>query len=169
MELPTPEEFSVLLNTVKGCLDNVSVIKRLFAGKQEPQEINSMQLQLAEAVGKIVQAQIDHMALLQENAQLKQSLKEKDQWDSERERYHLHATRLGDSAYILKQTNANDDPIHAICTQCYEEGKKSILNHSSGILRCHKCGKKAGMEESEKKELGLSTSPPRRSIGARVV
>ena len=172
MELPSLEGLSSLLDSVSGSLNNVSVIKGFFTGKQEPQEINSMQLQLTEAIGKIIHAQKDHMTLLQENAELKQSLKEKDQWDSERKRYKLCQAGSGDLVYLLQQMEANDDPIHAICTQCYEEGKKSILKHGSSrasnaiaralnALECHKCGKTVRMGVAEKFSRGLSSIPPR--------
>ena len=164
MQLPNLEGLNSLLGTVSGCLNNVSVIKGLFTGKQEPQEINSMQLQLVEAIGEIIQAQKDHMTLLQENTELKQSLKEKDQWDSERKRYKLYQAGSGDLVYLLQQTEATDEPVHAICTQCYEEGKKSILKHGFsrgvGTLECHKCGKTARMGRAEKFLRGLSSIPP---------
>ena len=169
---PSNDAFNNLLSTAKLCLENFSIVKGLFDGKPEPQEINSIQLQLNEVISKVIQVQVDHMALLQQNAKLEQSLKEKNQWDNERQRYRLHVSGVGGAFYILMQEKANDDPIHAICPDCLEEGRKSILTVGTDNLDCYKCRKLVNIEDSEKNDLGLSsTTLPRRGrgIGARVV
>ena len=169
---PSYDAFNSLLTTAKLCLDNFSAVKGLFNGKPEPQEINSIQMQLNEVISKVVQVQVDHMALLQQNAKLEQSLKEKEQWDNERQRYRLHISRVGGAFYILNQENANGDPLHAICPDCLEEGRKSILTVGTDHLDCYKCRKFVDIEDSEKNDLGLSSTTPRRrgrGIGARIV
>ena len=112
------------------------------------------------------------MALLQQNAKLEQSLKEKNQWDNERQRYRLHISRVGGAFCILNQENASGDPIHAICPDCLEEGRKSILTVGTDYLDCYKCRKFVSIEDSEIIDLGLcGTTPSGRGhgIGARVV
>jgi hypothetical protein len=67
-------------------------------------------------------------------------------WDTEKKRYVL--SKIGDTgavAYALKESMSNSEPPHHICTNCYEDGRKSILHPhkmtSSRIaLSCQKCG-----------------------------
>lgn len=156
-------DLDATLAIISNCLDNVSVIKSLFTREQEPDEINLIQRQLVETSSQLIHIQKNHMALLQENGKLQQALKEKEQWESESKRYKLYRARTGDLIYVLKQDEANNQPIHAICTQCYENGVKSILQrgHSSArgsigpTLNCNRCNKQACIGFDERYAIGL--------------
>ena len=156
-------DLDTTLGLIKSCLDNVSAIKSLFTREQEPDEINLIQRQLVETSSQLIQIQKNQMALLQENAKLQQALKEKEQWENESKRYELYKARTGDLVYVLKQDEANNQPIHAICTQCYENGIKSILQrgHSSvwgsigPSLDCNRCDKQACIGIDERFAMGL--------------
>jgi len=66
------------------------------------------------------------------------------QWGSEKKRYQLTDVGGGAFAYALKAAMSNGEPPHYICTNCYEQSKKSILNHiDTGdglhVLSCPRC------------------------------
>lgn len=47
--------------------------------------------------------------------------------ETEKDRYELKKVATGAFAYVLKESMANGQPPHWICTQCYQNRKKSFL------------------------------------------
>ena len=155
MELPSLDILESATQTINGALDLLKIIRRGLGRKKEPQEVDSLELQLSQVIGKLVQVQKDQMALFEENAQLKQALEDKNKWDRQSKRYQLHKTAYGDVVYILKKTDAKGEPKHVICHHCYQNGVKSFLNHAADSLRCRRCGNHSVMSNLEKITLGL--------------
>ncbi len=64
-------------------------------------------------------------------------------WETEKQRYQMVEPWGGCVAYALKETMANGEPAHLICTNCYQDGRKSILNPvqiiPKGIYGCPNC------------------------------
>lgn len=52
-------------------------------------------------------------------------------WDAEKQRYELKKWGDGAFARVLKESEASGEPIHALCTACYDRGTKSII-HANG-------------------------------------
>ena len=70
-------------------------------------------------------------------------------WDEQKQRYELISPWQGAVTYALKKARSNSEPPHWICTKCYEDGRKSILNDLRKTpkigrpqvgLDCHVCG-----------------------------
>ncbi len=49
-------------------------------------------------------------------------------WDTEKQRYQLTSPWQGAVLYSLKESMKGVEPPHYICTNCYHDGAKSILN-----------------------------------------
>lgn len=67
-------------------------------------------------------------------------------WSSERERYQLTATAPSDGSmvYMLKPAMRGTEPPHWLCTRCFDDGKKAILQKqksdgSFSIYGCPSC------------------------------
>ncbi len=120
------------------------IIKALLELKVDSEtlaKITTLQSVLAEA-------QTSQLMLLEQNSsllKLKNNLEEEivrlDTWAHESQRYKLHGIQSGVVAYALKESHANGEPPYWLCTNCYNNGQKSILNRSkrSGYDHTYTC------------------------------
>ena len=100
---------------------------------------------------EILSALAAQSELTEEIGQLKEKLRSFEKWDAEKERYKLRQIATGAFAYALEKERAAGEPAHWLCTDCYENRKKSILKiagaaEKSGadihkaLWKCHVCG-----------------------------
>ena len=124
--------FKSMLDTAKGLKDINDAAVR-----------NTAVIELQE---KILAAQEQQMALVERVGELETEVARFKTWDAEKERYEL--TQVGDRAalaYTLKEGVESSEHPHQLCTNCFTDGKKSILQeevHSVGrahVLVCHRC------------------------------
>ena len=67
-------------------------------------------------------------AMVEEVRTLKEEVVRVKAWESQKQRYKLSSPSTGSLVYALKESISNGEPPHWICTKCYEDGRKSILN-----------------------------------------
>jgi hypothetical protein len=94
---------------------------------------------------KILAAQAAQSNLIERNRQLENELASLKSWEADKERYQLQELPPGIFVRTLKSAMAHGEPTHRLCTQCYDGGKKSILQslgtlHGQERLKCHGCG-----------------------------
>lgn len=77
-------------------------------------------------------------ALLETIEELKDQIRAMEAWDSEKQRYQLARPWMGAVVYALKKSASNNEPPHWICTNCYNDGKKSLLNYTPTASRADK-------------------------------
>lgn len=58
-------------------------------------------------------------------------------WEGEKNRYALVTIWEGAVAYALKESMSMGEPPHWLCTNCYQDGKKAILNESVNAKNFH--------------------------------
>ena len=92
----------------------------------------------------LLSAQSEQMGFLKQIRELKTEVEGLKAWDLQRQRYKLTNPWDGAVTYTLRQSMANGEPAHWICTSCYEVGRKSILNPVKGrdswyLLVCPVC------------------------------
>lgn len=102
------------------------------------------QSKLIDANNAAFAAQEERSALLQQIRDLEAKVAKLETWETEKQRYELKQFRQGGFAYQLKQERRAAEPPHYICPNCYQEGRKSILqgreSHSFGWSHtCHSC------------------------------
>lgn len=74
-------------------------------------------------------AYADQAAMIEEVRALKEEIMRVKAWETQKQRYKLVSPwKAGGVAYALRESMANGEPPHLICTKCYEDGRKSILN-----------------------------------------
>ena len=74
-------------------------------------------------------SQSEQSAMIEEIRNLKEKIVNLKAWETEKKRYHLKDLwNTGVVAYALKESMSNSEPPHYLCTNCYGEGRKSILN-----------------------------------------
>jgi hypothetical protein len=79
---------------------------------------------------KILAAQEAQATLLQQIRDLEKEIADLKAWEIEKQRYQMKELGAGAIAYVIKASAQGTDPVHCICAQCYERGKKSILQNS---------------------------------------
>lgn len=87
----------------------------------------ALQNAILDAQASLLAAQETHAADLLRVDRLEQEILRLKDWSSERERYELVNIRGGSFAYMLKQHAAGDEPAHWLCANCFNDGRKSIL------------------------------------------
>jgi hypothetical protein len=107
--------------------------------------------QLIEFQRVIIQLQSSIAAIQNQNASL---LRDKDDlekkivsmknWDAEKQRYALVTVFDGITVYALKESVSQGEAPHHLCTNCFNNGKKSFLNTVDGargfsMLTCSVC------------------------------
>ena len=89
-------------------------------------------------------AYADQAAMIEEVRALKEEIVRVKAWETQKQRYKL--TPLWDGpvvVYALKESMSEGEPPHWICTKCYEDGKRMILQPKSkdtyALLVCPTC------------------------------
>ena len=117
-----------------------NVAKTLIQARDQAQR-SSLQIDLNGAIldlqSKISAIQVSYQALLDTNESLKKQLVAHERWEQERARYALCQPERGCFVYGLKPDDASGEPRHWLCPNCYQAGKKSILQRFNDI--CHTC------------------------------
>jgi hypothetical protein len=74
--------------------------------------------------------QSDYQSVLRSKEELEKKLIEQEGWDKEQARYHLEKVGEGIFVYALNVVKPSIEPAHWLCSHCYEEKRKSILQRS---------------------------------------
>lgn len=135
--------FVVAANSLKAAFD----LCKSFLDLRTSSEVKTAALELLQKLGEaqssLNTALIEQAAMIQRIHDLENELARKKAWETEKQRYEMVEPWRGCVAYALKEAMANDEPPHLICTNCYQEGRKSILNPVQrlphGIYGCPNC------------------------------
>jgi len=133
----------VVSETIAG----LGAIKTAFDVAKGLKDINDIALRNAAVIElqeHILTAQQTQSALTEQISQLEKEVAGFEAWDREKERYELKELEPGSFAYALKEDVKGAEPTHYLCTSCYENEKKQILQGStSGFgtrhLACPTC------------------------------
>ncbi len=102
-----------------------------------------LQSEILSAQNSAIAVQASQSALIAKIRDLKEEVARVKAWEEQKQRYALvHA--CGTVTYALKEDCKGTEPPHWICTKCYEDGIKSILNpctHTPGAISfcCPRC------------------------------
>ena len=120
-------EISAGLNSLKLAKDIVQALN----GAQNAVAINQIKLDLQGAILDAQQglfvAQEAQSTAAKRIADLEQEIMRMKDWSAERERYQLVDVDRGAFAYMPKPGMENSQPAHWLCTNCFEQGRKSFL------------------------------------------
>jgi hypothetical protein len=87
-----------------------------------------LQQAIFSAQNNALTAQAEQASLVEEVRALKEEMTNLKAWDIEKKRYNLVSPWDGFLVYAVKKESAGTEPPHWICTKCYENGRKSILD-----------------------------------------
>jgi hypothetical protein len=91
--------------------------------------------------------QSEQLELLQSKRELDEEVARLKAWNTEKYRYELRSVGPGANAYVLKESMRGSEPIHWICANCFQDGKKRFLSENHSDLhhvyhKCHECSYK---------------------------
>ena len=78
-------------------------------------------------------AQQERSALVDKIGALEAEMARMEAWDAEKLRYELKRWGKGAFTYVLKESEARGEPMHALCAACYERAVKSVLQANGEI------------------------------------
>jgi hypothetical protein len=110
-------------------------------------KVIDLQRAILSAQSSALSANADQFAMVEKISTLKKEIADIKAWESEKERYKLVSPWEGAIAYAVKKSMCNSEPPHWICTKCYEDGRKSILNPDKNpkgfsLFACPVCSSK---------------------------
>ena len=108
-------------------------------------KVIELQSAILSAQSSALSANADQAAMVDEIRLLKEEIARVKAWEAQKQRYHLEA--IWESAalvYALKKSMSGSEPPHWICTKCYEDGFRMILQPRKGkdgfgVLACLTC------------------------------
>jgi len=116
-----------------------------FAVKEQVMSIQQSLLEAQQAMLAMQEAMADANKRAR---QAEDALVAANDWAKEKERYKLFSPYAGAVVYAMKESEAHGEVPHYICTNCYEQRRKSILSYgklADGFfaLRCSVCKREA--------------------------
>lgn len=139
--------FKAVIETVqagKELLDGVKTLNNLDGEITDKRQLTELLALATNSYTKVLELQTLCLTLEQEKeAILKENLKLKD-WQQDQANYELHALAENALVYKVKSNSSASVPAHYLCSTCYQNHVKSILQSDGYIgferkLSCHVC------------------------------
>lgn len=106
-------------------------------------EVNKVVIELQQSILNLQATIFDTQAKMEELNRLKNEAEEKlrnrDEWQKEKERYHLFEIAPGIVVYALKPDDKSGEPRHYLCPSCFQVNKKQFLQRPSPHHTNYKC------------------------------
>lgn len=123
------------MSLIQGTITGLKTASDIAKGFLELKSITDVQAKVIDLQSAILSAQSsalaansDQAAMVEKIRALKEEVARVKAWEAQKQRYQLTQFRNGPGVvYALKESMSNAEPPHWICTKCYEEGKRMIL------------------------------------------
>jgi hypothetical protein len=150
-----------MLSALKSAVDIAQTMKTLG-------DTAALQAKIGELNSKILDAQMSAFAanderatLIERVSELEKELARFETWEAEKQRYELKEIEPGAVAYVPKESMRDNEPIHWLCAQCYNNNKKGFLQSHHGdasftYYKCQGCGGEIRVRKPP--------SPPRQAV-----
>lgn len=106
-------------------------LTQTLVGLKVGAEVNAKAIELQQVVmsaqANAFAAQSQQFTMLEEIRALKEEVARIKAWERQKQRYKLHEPWGSIFVYALKESMSEGEPAHWICTNCYENSSRSIL------------------------------------------
>jgi hypothetical protein len=121
------QTFSTVAQCLKTLDEWVQTHRHIADSAKVSATISEAYAKLIDAQSTVLASQQEQLTLTKRIGELEKEIAELKNWDRERERYQLTTITRGILAYRVKPGMEGDEPSHDLCTNCFDQGKKSIL------------------------------------------
>jgi hypothetical protein len=116
-----------LASSLKVAGDITRAMIDLRDAQQVQAKVIELQREIMAAQGSALAALAERSELMTQIDRLKAQLAELDAWERKKARYQLTDHGGGTFTYELRTGTENGEPPHRICSNCYQQRRKSIL------------------------------------------
>jgi hypothetical protein len=141
-------EISSAVASAKIALDIAKTAHGLANYNELVSAVSEVNTKLMQVTAVSLAGQEKQAALAAEIAELKEKLRNVEDWESQIQQYSLQALPTGALAHGLKPDMNNGQPPHYICTTCVGNRKKTILQPKGRALYCTACNKSILIQDS---------------------
>jgi rubrerythrin len=124
------------ISAIAGALTSLKASKDLLEAMVDLRTAGAFNEKRLELQSKIMDAQSyvftvneERAALVERVSDLEKQIAGMETWEAEKQRYKLKDIDPGSFVYALEGSMSRGEVPHWICTRCYEDGKKSILQY----------------------------------------
>ncbi|KHJ49930.1 hypothetical protein PZ78_15675 [Vreelandella venusta] len=129
-------DIGATVTAVKGALDLARTAKDVNDRAQLNAAMSDIMDKLTTAQSDLLDLLTEHHRLIDENRDMKQKLANEERFDQ----YRLKETQQGGFVLELKEEYVTEDnPKHAICQLCSQEGRLTPLNKDPQYYHCPRC------------------------------
>ena len=113
--------------SLKVAADIAKGMSELKTAAEIQSKVTDLQREILAAQSGALAAQSEQFAMMEKIRELQREVARVRAWEETKQRYQLYEPSKGTFVYALKEGAHGADPSHWICTRCYDEGKRSIL------------------------------------------
>lgn len=134
-----------LMTSIKAVTDIARAMKDVRDANLIQTKVFELTREILDVQRYALEANALQFAQSQRIHELETKIAEFEEWNKQKDRYRLVKFTNGMIAYVLKEGTENGEPEHAICPNCYEDGKVSILQRERRdpgrrvFYVCHRC------------------------------
>lgn len=132
-------EISAAISSAKTALDIAKAANGLANYNELVTAVSEVNTKLMQATTVALASLEKQSALTSEIAELKEKLREVENWEGQMKRYKLHAFPTGALAHALQPGMEQGQPIHYLCTTCVSKRQNTILQPNGRYLHCTVC------------------------------
>jgi hypothetical protein len=156
-------ELTSLITGIKAAIDLATTVKTLADDTELKDKTVELYNVIITLQSNIVTVQAENSSLLQKNHSLSQEAMDIITWKEEKSKYSLHEICPQVFVYASNPNNTDSEPSHWLCTQCFEQGVKSILQlknktDSGSFYICHNCASQI-CDYSHKEKINFFSLP----------
>ena len=138
------EPLTALLAAIPGLASAGAAIAKASGENERNAQLIEFQRFIIQLQSSIAAIQNENAALLRDKDDLEKKIVGMENWEREKKRYALVTILEGAVAYALKESMSQGEAAHWLCTNCFDGGKKKILNRVDGprgfsMLVCPTC------------------------------
>jgi hypothetical protein len=136
-----------LIVSLRAAVEIVKALRDLSDPRLIQSKMSELTREIMTAQSRALATQSAQFDLLLNQRDLGEEMAKLKAWNTERYRYELQSVGPGAVAYVVKESMRGSEPIHWLCANCFQSGKKRFLNESHSDLhhnyhKCQECGGK---------------------------
>jgi hypothetical protein len=138
---------AVLITHLRSAVEILKAMRDADDASATRTKVPELTREIMSALSSALATQSAHFDLLLSQRDLEEEMAQLKAWNTEKYRYELKSVGPGAVAYVLKESMRGSEPIHWICANCFQIGKKRFLSESHSDLhhvyhKCQECGGK---------------------------